>query len=112
MPERETPGRRASAWATPMSSASSQVSASRSRSSFATWSIRYMKPAKTISATPIIHGLPSVLVMKSSSRTPANAAGTVLTMRSQARRASGSPRLRLEMLRTQARMSRPISRQK
>ena len=40
------------------------------------------------------------------------AAGIVLTMRSQASRASGSARLRLEMLRTQALSSRPISRQK
>ena len=76
------------------------------------WSMRYMKPAKTIIATPIIHGLPSVLVMKSSNRTPTIAAGIVLTMSSHASLLSGSARLRLAMLRTQAPMSRPISRQK
>ena len=84
MPERETPGRSASACATPMRTASNQLRASRSRSSFARWSIRYMKPAKTIIATPIIHGLPSVLVMKSSKATPTSAAGMVLTMSSHA----------------------------
>ena len=76
------------------------------------WSTRYMKPAKTIIATPIIHGLPRVLVMKSSNSTPTSAAGTVLTISSHASLASGSARLRLERLRTQAPTSRTISRQK
>ena len=83
-----------------------------SRSSLAMWSMRYMKPAKTIIATPIIHGLPSRSVMKSSKSTPTNAAGMVLTMSSHASLASGSARLRLAMLRTQAPTSLTISRQK
>ena len=71
-----------------------------------------MKTAKTIMATPIIQGLPSALVMKSSKATPTSAAGMVLTMSSQASLPSGSARLRLEMLRTQAPIRLTISRQK
>ena len=50
--------------------------------------------------------------MKPSNATPTSAAGMVLTMSSHASLPSGSARLRLEMLRTQAPISRPSSRQK
>ena len=112
IPERDTPGQRAKACATPMRMASVQVRASRSRSRRARWSTAYMIRAKTIIMMAMIHGLPSRSSMKLSRATPRMAAGIVLTMRSQAKRASGSARLRLVMLRAQALSSRPISRQK
>ncbi len=50
--------------------------------------------------------------MKLSKTTPRKAAGMVLTKSSQASLASGSARLRLAMLRTQAATSLTTSRQK
>ncbi len=50
--------------------------------------------------------------MKLSRATPMIAAGMVLTISSQASLASGSARLRLDMLRAHAASRRPISRQK
>ena len=88
MPERETPGASASAWATPTTSPSCSESSCAGRTA-GRRSTSQRTPANTASRIAICHGSPRCSVIASSNARPTTAAGIVATTTIHARRSSG-----------------------
>ena len=102
IPDRDTPGWRARAWATPTVSAERMVSPRIRFVCGALRSTRYRTTANTASITAISHGCPSLSSIVLSNAAPTTRPGIVPITRYQARRSSVCRMLRREIERTSA----------